>query len=74
MLLPRIRNDAFTPADIGHASQQVTQGTFEATPSSGARVRAGTRDYLEAVRQTRPILDACAIAQFQRDMADYPRI
>ncbi len=57
-------SEAFTPADIGHASHKVAQATFEATLTMGGRVRAGTADYLRAVQQTRPTLDAAAIAQF----------
>ena len=67
-------SEAFTPADIGHASQQVAQATFEATLATGGRVRAGTADYLRAVQQTRPTLDAEAIAQFRSDIADYQRV
>lgn len=67
-------SDHFTPADIGHASQQVAQATFESTLAGGARVRAVTEDYLQAVRETRPTLDAGTIAQFQEDIVNYRRM
>ncbi len=66
-------SDGFTPADIGHASQQVAQATFEATLTSGARVRATTEDYLRAVQQTRPTLDAADVVRFQHDIERYQR-
>ena len=66
-------SDGFTPADIGHASQQVAQATFEATLSAGSRVFAGTQDYLNAVRQTRPTLDETDIDRFRQDIVAYQR-
>jgi len=67
-------SEGFTPADIGHAGQQVAQATFEATMTTGQRVRGSTADYLAAVAGTRPTLDEHAIAQFRRDIVDYQRI
>lgn len=64
----------FTPADIGQASQHVAVATFEATVASGARVRATTRDYLTAVRQTRPTLSDADITRFRRDIESYQRV
>ena len=69
-----VASDAFTPADILHAGQQVAQATFEATLSTGQRVRADTADYLAAVALTRPTLDAAAIAQFLSDIEDFQRV
>ena len=66
-------SDGFTPADIGHASQQVAQATFEATLAGGSRVRATTGDYLRAVQQTRPTLDADDVVRFQRDIERFQR-
>ncbi len=66
-------SDGFTPADIGHAGQQVAQATFEATLTTGGRVRATTQDYLEAVRQTRPTLDADDVVRFRRDIERFQR-
>ena len=66
-------SDGFTPADIGHASQQVAQATFEATLTGGARVRATTGDYLQAVQQTRPTLDADDVVRFGRDIDRFQR-
>ncbi len=66
-------SDGFTPADIGHASQQVALATFEATLAGGVRVRAGTQDYLRAVRETRPTLNDEDIAAFRTDIAAYQR-
>lgn len=48
--------------------------TFEATVASGARVRATTRDYLTAVRQTRPTLSDADITRFRRDIESYQRV
>ncbi|MBC7678886.1 MAG: ATP-binding protein, partial [Pseudorhodobacter sp.] len=67
-------SEGFTPADIGHAGQQVAQATFEATLTTGQRVRGSTADYLAAVSGTRPTLDEQAIAQFRRDIVDYQRV
>ena len=66
-------SDGFTPADIGHASQQVAQATFEATLAGGSRVRATTQDYLQAVQQTRPTLDADDVVRFRRDIERFQR-
>ena len=67
-------SEGFTPADIGHAGQQVAQATFEATLTRGTRVRAGTDDYLQAVHQTRPTLDEQDIERFARDISAYQRV
>jgi len=66
-------SDGFTPADIGHAAQQVAQATFEASLAGGERVRADTRAYLEAVRLTRPTLNDDDITRFRTDIAAYQR-
>lgn len=66
-------SDGFTPADIGHASQQVAQSTFEATLTGGSRVRAGTQDYLLAVKGTRPTLEPSDVASFARDIETFQR-
>ena len=66
-------SDGLTPADIGHASQQVAQSTFEATLSSGTRVRAATADYLAAVRGTRPTLDPADVERFQVEIERFRR-
>ena len=66
-------SDRFTPADIGHAGQQVAQSAFEQTLSTGARVRATTSDYLSAVAGTRPTLTADDVLAFQDDIARYQR-
>ena len=66
-------SDGFTPADIGFASQQVAQATFEATLAEGSRVRATTQDYLDAVRQTRPTLAPDDVVGFAHDIERYQR-
>lgn len=66
-------SDGFTPADIGFAAQQVAQTTFEATLSSGHRVRGTTRDYLAAVALTRPTLAPADVERFAQDIAAYQR-
>ena len=66
-------SDGFTPADIGHASQQVAQSTFEASLASGSRVRATTADYVAAVRQTRPTLDPQDVERFLADIERFQR-
>lgn len=63
-----------TPADIGHASQQVAQSSFEATLSTGSRVRASTRDYLAAVAATRPTLDPADVERFSDDIERFQRV
>ena len=68
-----VASDGFTPADIGFAAQQVAQTTFEATLSSGERVRATTRDYLDAVALTRPTLAPADVEAFGKDIAAYQR-
>ncbi len=66
-------SDGLTPADIGHASQQVAQTSFEATLARGSRVRATTQDYLAAVRSTRPTLDPADVGRFQEDIERFQR-
>lgn len=66
-------SDGFTPADIGHASQQVAAATFEATLSSGTRVRACTADYLTAISHTRPTLSRDDVEAFGHDIAQFQR-
>lgn len=66
-------SDRFTPADVGHASQRVAAATFEATLSSGQRVRAGTTDYLEAIAATRPTLSQSDVEAFIEDIARFER-
>ncbi len=66
-------SDRFTPADVGHASQQVAAATFEATLASGQRVRAGTTDYLEAIAATRPTLSGSDVEAFIADIARFER-
>jgi transitional endoplasmic reticulum ATPase len=66
-------SDGFTPADIGHASQQVAQATLEGTISQGTRVRATTEDYVRAIGQTRPTLDADDVTRFARDIERFQR-
>ena len=73
LLKPTTGSIRFENTDIGHASQQVAQATFEATLSVGSRVRAGTEDYLRAVRQTRPTLSEQDIDRFRRDIGTYQR-
>lgn len=66
-------SDGLTPADIGHATQLVAQSTFEASLRTGSRVRATNADYLAALEQTRPTLDASDIAAFRRDIDRFQR-
>jgi len=66
-------SDGFTPADIGFAAQQVAQTTFEATLSSGQRVRGSTKDYLAAVARTKPTLAPADVERFAQDIASYQR-
>lgn len=66
-------SNGLTPADIGHASQQVAQTSFEATLARGSRVRATTEDYLSAVRGTRPTLDPDDVNRFHDDIQRFQR-
>jgi len=65
--------ERFTPADIGHAAQQVAQRCFEATLSSGVRVHPQTADYVEAVAATRPTLTPADVEAFAVDIERYRR-
>ena len=66
-------SDGLTPADIGHATQLVAQATFETSLRTGSRARATTADYLGALAQTRPTLDAADIAAFRDDIDRFQR-
>ena len=63
----------FTAADIEFAARKAAQRAFEREHFDGVKQRAGTEDFLEAVRDTRPTLTAELIGQFEADKRDFAR-
>lgn len=66
-------SEGLTPADIGHASQQVAAHSFEVTLSSGRRQASTTEDFLSAIAATRPTLTAQDVERFRDDVVRYQR-
>lgn len=63
----------FTPADIEYAARKAAQRSFEREHFEGAARRAGTDDFLWAIRDTRPTLDRATIRRFEEDVEDFTR-
>lgn len=63
----------FTPADIEFAAAKAAQLAFEAEYSGDSNRRAGTDQFLAAIRETRPTLTDEMIAIFEQDVERFAR-
>lgn len=66
-------SDRFTPADIEFAARKAAQLAFESEHSGHTDRRAGTQQFVAAIRETRPTLTDEMIATFERDVERYAR-
>jgi SpoVK/Ycf46/Vps4 family AAA+-type ATPase len=63
----------FTPADIEFAARKAAQRAFEREHFEGVGHRAGTEDFLDAIRGTRPSLSQEILDSFSEDVERYAR-
>jgi transitional endoplasmic reticulum ATPase len=63
----------FTPADIEFAARKAAQAAFEREHFEGQPSRAGTQDFLDAIRATRPSLTRATLMEFEEDAERYAR-
>jgi transitional endoplasmic reticulum ATPase len=63
----------FTPADIEFAARKAAQSAFEREVFEGSGARAGTDDFLDAIRQTKPTLTPEVIEVFEADVEQFAR-
>jgi transitional endoplasmic reticulum ATPase len=63
----------FTPADIEFAARKAAQLAFEAEYAGDGDRRAGTDQFLAAIRQTRPTVTDEMVAVFERDVDRFAR-
>ncbi|HVL90285.1 MAG TPA: AAA family ATPase [Actinomycetota bacterium] len=66
-------SDLFTAADIEFAARKAAQGAFEREHFDGIARRAGTADFLSAIADTRPTLNAEMIEHFAQDTERFAR-
>lgn len=66
-------SERFTPADIEFAARKAAQFAFEGEYFGQSERRAGTDQFLTAIRQTRPTLTDRMVAAFDRDVEAYAR-
>lgn len=64
----------FTAADIEHAARKAAQLAFEREHLQEATGRAATEEFLTAIRETRPTLDAEMIRTFDKDVGIFSRL
>lgn len=65
--------DLFTPADIEFAARKAAQHAFEREHFERTPQRATTKDFLEAVENTRPTLSADMVRAFAENVATFAR-
>lgn len=65
--------ELFTPADIEFAARQAAHKAFEREHFEGARHRATTEDFLDAIEATRPSLSEEMVENFEREARRYTR-
>jgi transitional endoplasmic reticulum ATPase len=63
----------FTPADIEFAARRAAQSAFEREVFRGSGAKAGTDEFLEAVRQMKPTLSQEMIEVFEGDVERFAR-
>lgn len=66
-------SDLFTPADIEFAARKAAQRAFEREHFEGKGGRADIRDFLHAIKVTRPTLSEEIVEAFQRDTRKFAR-
>jgi transitional endoplasmic reticulum ATPase len=66
-------SERFTPADIEFAARKAAQLAFEAEYAGETSRRAGTDQFVAAIRATRPSLTDELIATFERDVERFAR-
>ncbi|OPC79487.1 AAA family ATPase [Embleya scabrispora] len=73
-------SDLLTPADIGHAARIAAQASFERDLFDGDDTvgadgpGAQTRDYLDALAQSRPTVTASMVELFEEDITTHARV
>lgn len=65
--------DLFTPADIEFAARKAAQRAFEREHFEEVSQRAGTEDFLDAIRETRPTLTEEMVEAFLDDTDRFAR-
>jgi AAA+ superfamily predicted ATPase len=68
------RSNLFTPADIQFAARKGAQAAFERDVLHSDERTATTKDYLQAIEDTRPTLTPEAIAEFEQDIENHTRL
>ncbi len=63
----------FTPADIEFTARRAAQSAFEREVFQGSRAKAGTDDFLNAIRQMKPTLSQEMIEVFEADVERFSR-
>jgi len=66
-------SELFTPADIEFAARKAAQRAFERDHFVGPSQRAGTKDFLGAVADTRPTLTEEMVRAFEEDARRFAR-
>jgi len=66
-------SERFTPADIEFAARKAAQLAFESEHAGETDRRAGTDQFVAAIRQTRPTLTDEMISTFERDVEQFAR-
>jgi transitional endoplasmic reticulum ATPase len=67
-------SEMFTPADIEYAARKGAQAAFEREVRYQAGTPATTKDYLDAIADTRPSLTEQARLEFEQDIELYARM
>ena len=63
----------FTPADIEFTARKAAQSAFEREVFVGSGAKAGTDDFLDAIKQMKPTLSQEMIEVFEGDVARFAR-
>lgn len=66
-------SDLFTPADIEFAARKAAQRAFEREHFHGEGGRATTREFIEAIKMTRPTLTEDIVDGFHKDTRKFAR-
>ncbi|MBW3663415.1 MAG: ATP-binding protein [Actinobacteria bacterium] len=66
-------SERFTPADLEFAARKAAQLAFEAEHAGERSGRAGTDEFVAAIRATRPTLTDEMIESFERDVETFAR-
>lgn len=66
-------SELFTPADIEFAARKAAQIAFERDHFEDVEHRAGTDDFLTAIRELRPTLNEEMIGQFEQAVEEFGR-